>query len=240
MEIIVCKDYEEMSRKAAELSAEGLRQHPDGLLSFAGGDTPLGTVHAFADMVNKGEVDISRTHYVSLDEWVGLSNTDEGSCGLFNKQEFFAHLEKPFASRHIINGAAEDIEVERDALNAYFAEHGPLTVSVLGIGMNGHLGFNEDGVSFDLDAHIIPLSETTKSVMSKYFGEKFHPTHGISQGIRQIMAAERVILIANGAHKADIIRKAVTGPVTNSVPASVLQNHPNCYVVLDEAAAAKL
>lgn len=240
MEIIVCRDYEEMSRRAAELTAEGLRRRPDGLLSFAGGETPLGTVHAFADLVNRGEVDISRAHYTSLDEWVGLSNTDEGSCGLFNNQELLARLEKPFAACHIINGAAADMEAERDALNAYFAQYGPLTVSVLGIGMNGHLGFNEDGVSFDLDAHIVPLSETTKRVMSKYFGEKFHPTHGISQGIRQIMAAERVILIANGAHKADIIQKALTGPVTSAVPASVLQRHPNCYAVLDEAAAAKL
>lgn len=240
MEIIVCKDYEEMSRRAAELTAEGLRRRPDGLLSFAGGETPLGTVHAFADLVNRGEVDISRAHYTSLDEWVGLSNTDEGSCGLFNNQELLARLEKPFAACHIINGAAADMEAERDALNAYFAQYGPLTVSVLGIGMNGHLGFNEDGVSFDLDAHIVPLSETTKRVMSKYFGEKFHPTHGISQGIRQIMAAERVILIANGAHKADIIQKALTGPVTSAVPASVLQRHPNCYAVLDEAAAARL
>lgn len=240
MEIIVCRDYEEMSRRAAELTAEGLRRRPDGLLSFAGGETPLGTVHAFADLVNRGEVDISRAHYTSLDEWVGLSNTDGGSCGLFNSQELLARLEKPFAACHIINGAAQDIEAERDALNAYFDQYGPLTVSVLGIGMNGHLGFNEDGVSFDLDAHIVPLSEVTRRVMSKYFGEKFHPTHGISQGIRQIMAAERVILIASGAHKADIIHKALTGPVTNSVPASVLQNHPNCYVVLDEAAAAKL
>lgn len=240
MEIIVCRDYEEMSRRAAELTAEGLRRRPDGLLSFAGGETPLGTVHAFADLVNRGEVDISRAHYTSLDEWVGLSNTDEGSCGLFNNQELLARLEKPFAACHIINGAAADIEAERDALNAYFAQYGPLTVSVLGIGMNGHLGFNEDGVSFDLDAHIVPLSETTKRVMSKYFGEKFHPTHGISQGIRQIMAAERVILIANGAHKADIIQKALTGPVTSAVPASVLQRHPTCYAVLDEAAAARL
>lgn len=240
MEIIVCRDYEEMSRKAAELTAEGLRQHPDGLLSFAGGETPLGTVHAFADLVNRGEVDISRAHYTSLDEWVGLSNTDEGSCGLFNNQELLSRLQKPFAACHIINGAAADMEAERDALNTYFVKYGPLTVSVLGIGMNGHLGFNEDGVSFDLDGHIVPLSEVTKRVMSKYFGEKFHPTHGISQGIRQIMAAERVILIANGAHKADIIHEALTGPVTSSVPASVLQNHPNCYVVLDEAAAVKL
>ena len=210
------------------------------MLFRSGGETPLGTVHAFADLVNRSEVDISRAHYTSLDEWVGLSNTDGGSCGLFNSQELLARLEKPFATCHIINGAAQDIEAERDALNAYFDQYGPLTVSVLGIGMNGHLGFNEDGVSFDLDAHIVPLSEVTRRVMSKYFGEKFHPTHGISQGIRQIMAAERVILIASGAHKADIIHKALTGPVTNSVPASVLQNHPNCYVVLDEAAAAKL
>lgn len=240
MHIVVCKDYEEMSRRAAEIVAEQIKKRPDGLISFPGGDTPLGMVHVFADMVNEGKVDISRTHYVSLDEWVGLSNEDEGSCGLFNQQNLLSRLQHPFAGTHIINGAAEDIESERGALNDYISQYGPLDVSVLGIGMNGHLGFNENGVDFDLDAHIIPLSETTLKVMTKYFGEKFHPTHGISQGIRQIMAAKTVILIANGAHKAEILKKAVHGPVTNEVPASVLQNHPNCYVVADEAAAALL
>lgn len=240
MHIVVCKDYEEMSRRAAEIVAEQVKKRPDGLISFPGGDTPLGMVHVFADMVNEGKVDISRTHYVSLDEWVGLSNEDEGSCGLFNQQNLLSRLQHPFAGAHIINGAAEDIESERVALNDYISQYEPLDVSVLGIGMNGHLGFNENGVDFDLDAHIIPLSETTLKVMTKYFGEKFHPTHGISQGIRQIMAAKTVILIANGAHKAEILKKAVHGPVTNEVPASVLQNHPNCYVVADEAAAALL
>lgn len=240
MHIVVCKDYEEMSRRAAEIVAEQIKKRPDGLISFPGGDTPLGMVHVFADMVNEGKVDISRTHYVSLDEWVGLSNEDEGSCGLFNQQNLLSRLQHPFAGTHIINGAAEDIESERLALNDYISQYGPLDVSVLGIGMNGHLGFNENGVDFDLDAHIIPLSETTLKVMTKYFGEKFHPTQGISQGIRQIMAAKTVILIANGAHKAEILKKAVHGPVTNEVPASVLQNHPNCYVVADEAAAALL
>lgn len=240
MHIVVCKDYEEMSRRAAEIVAEQVKKRPDGLISFPGGDTPLGMVHVFADMVNEGKVDISRTHYVSLDEWVGLSNEDEGSCGLFNQQNLLSRLQHPFAGTHIINGAAENIESERVALNDYISQYGPLDVSVLGIGMNGHLGFNENGVDFDLDAHIIPLSETTRKVMTKYFGEKFHPTHGISQGIRQIMAAKTVILIANGAHKAEILKKAVHGPVTNEVPASVLQNHPNCYVVADEAAAALL
>lgn len=240
MHIVVCKDYEEMSRRAAEIVAEQIKKRPDGLISFPGGDTPLGMVHVFADMVNECKVDISRTHYVSLDEWVGLSNEDEGSCGLFNQQNLLSRLQHPFAGTHIINGATEDIESERVALNDYISQYGPLDVSVLGIGMNGHLGFNENGVDFDLDAHIIPLSETTRKVMTKYFGEKFHPTHGISQGIRQIMAAKTVILIANGAHKAEILKKAVHGPVTNEVPASVLQNHPNCYVVADEAAAALL
>lgn len=240
MHIVVCKDYEEMSRRAAEIVAEQIKKRPDGLISFPGGDTPLGMVHVFADMVNECKVDISRTHYVSLDEWVGLSNEDEGSCGLFNQQNLLSRLQHPFAGTHIINGAAEDIESERVALNDYISQYGPLDVSVLGIGMNGHLGFNENDVDFDLDAHIIPLSETTLKVMTKYFGEKFHPTHGISQGIRQIMAAKTVILIANGAHKAEILKKAVHGPVTNEVPASVLQNHPNCYVVADEAAAALL
>ena len=240
MHIVVCKDYEEMSRRAAEIVAEQIKKRPDGLISFPGGDTPLGMVHVFADMVNECKVDISRTHYVSLDEWVGLSNEDEGSCGLFNQQNLLSRLQHPFAGTHIINGATEDIESERVALNDYISQYGPLDVSVLGIGMNGHLGFNENGVDFDLDAHIIPLSETTRKVMTKYFGEKFHPTHGISQGIRQIMAAKTVIRIANGAHKAEILKKAVHGPVTNEVPASVLQNHPNCYVVADEAAAALL
>lgn len=240
MQVIVCKDYEEMSRKAAELAAQAVKARPDGLISFPGGDTPLGMVREFVDMVNRGQVDISRTHYVSLDEWVGLSNTDEGSCGLFNRENLLSKLNTPFTGVHIIDGAAADMEAERKALDQYIATFGPLDVSVLGIGMNGHLGFNENGVDFDLDAHIIPLSDTTLGVMSKYFGDKFHPTQGISQGIRQIMAAKTVVLIANGAHKAEILRKAVRGPVTNEVPASVLQTHPNCYVVADQAAAAQL
>ncbi|WP_298016391.1 glucosamine-6-phosphate deaminase [uncultured Dysosmobacter sp.] len=240
MNLIVCKDYEEMSRRAAELAAACIQADPTGLVSFPGGDTPLGMVHAFADLVNAGKVDISGAHYVSLDEWVGLSGLDEGSCGRFNRTELLGRLQKRFAGVHLIDGAAADIEAERAALDSYIAQYGPLTVSVLGIGMNGHLGFNEDGVDLDLNAHIIPLSETTKQVMHKYFGEKFHPEYGISQGIRQIMAAKTVILIANGSHKAEILRRALCGEVSNRVPASVLQKHPNCYVVADEAAAAKL
>ncbi len=240
MEIIVSKDYEEMSRKAAELAADSIRENPESLVSFPAGDTPLGMFHAFTDMVNAGTVDISKARYVSLDEWIGLSHQDKGSCGLFLDENLIGRLKKPFAETHIIDGAAADMENERQLLDRFIETHGPLEVSVLGIGMNGHLGFNEDGVDFELSAHIIPLSETTKQVMTKYFGDQFHPEFGLSQGISQIMAAKKVILIANGPHKAEIIGRAVKGEITNKVPASVLQSHPNCYVVVDQAAAAKL
>lgn len=240
MQVIVCKDYEEMSRRAAELAADSVRENAEALISFPAGDTPIGMVRTFADMVNADMIDISKARYVALDEWVGLSNQDMGSCGLFNMENLITRLHKPFFETYIINGAAEDIESERGKLNDFIEKHGPLDVSVLGIGLNGHLGFNEDGVDFNLNSHIIPLSETTKHMMTKYFGDKFYPEYGITQGIRQIMAAKKVILIANGAHKAEIIRSAVKGEVTNKVPASILQNHPNCYVVVDEAAAEKL
>lgn len=240
MEIIVCKDYEEMSQTAAQLVADHVLQTPETLISFPGGSTPLGMVQTFAEMVNQGQVDIGQTCYVSLDEWVGLSDQDEGSCGLFNRENLLNRIQKPFADVHLIDGAVADIETQRMALDSYISQHGPLGVSVLGIGMNGHLGFNEAGVDTDLDAHIIALDDVTKTVMTKYFGDRFHPTHGITQGLKQIMAAEKVILIVDGAHKADILYQTVHGPVTKEVPASILQNHPNCYVITDSAAAAKL
>lgn len=241
MEIKVCKDYDEMSRTAAALAADSVRQHPEGLISFPAGDTPVGMVEDFVRRVQSGEVDISGARYVSLDEWVGLTDQDPGACAYFNRKYLLEPLTAtPFASAHIINGAAKDPEAERLRLLDYLAAYGPLALSVLGVGMNGHLGFNEDGVDFEQDAIVIPLSPTTKTVMKKYFGENAHPEYGISIGVRQLMAAEKVVLIANGEKKADIMARTVKGPVTNEVPSSILQRHPNCTVVLDEAAAAGL
>lgn len=240
MQIIKVKDYNEMSEKATDFVAKGVSETPDGLISFPGGETPLGLFQEFVKRVNEGEIDISKTRYVSLDEWVGLSWQDEGSCGLFNQENLLSKLNAPFLDVKIINGVATDIEQEKEELNRYILRHGPLTVSVLGIGMNGHLGFNEAGVDFDSLGHITPLDEITKKVMVKYFGTKFVPTHGITQGIGQIMAAKLVVLMASGQQKADIILAALKGPITNKMPASILQKHPNCVVVLDEAAASKL
>lgn len=241
MEIIITENYEEMSQKAARLAAQAVQENPKGLISFPAGDTPVGMVDAFVEMANAGQVDVSAARYVSLDEWVGLGAADAGSCRKFNQDHLVGPLKKPFEDIHLIDGMAKEPEAERRALQAYLEQHGPLALSVLGVGLNGHLGFNEDGVDFEQDTILIPLAPTTLKVMHKYFAsESVNPTMGLSIGIRQLMAAKKVILIANGEKKAGIIAKTVKGPVTNSVPSSVLQNHPNCTFVLDKAAAAML
>jgi glucosamine-6-phosphate deaminase len=229
-----------MSRKAAELVSGAIPPGREVLISFPGGDTPVGMVAEFVRMVNAGETDIAKTRYVSLDEWVGLGTEDFGSCAYFNRTNLLEKLRRPFLDVHIINGAAEDIEEERKSLDRYLERYGPLTLSVLGIGLNGHLGFNEDGIDFNLNAHIVPLSETTKKVMDKYFDCRRSLEYGITQGIRQIMAAKQIILIASGEHKKTVLARAFHGPVDKGMPASVLQNHPNCFVITDKEAGAGL
>lgn len=241
METIICKDYEALSRAAAERVRDILQETPDALVSFPGGDTPLGMVREFTRMVNEGECDISRASFVMLDEWVGLNETDAGSCANFLKENLFDRLEKPFAEVFCFDGKAADLGAELAAHDAFIRAHGGLTVSVLGIGMNGHLGFNEEGVDFSLRSHKIPLSDTTKRVMSKYFGGQALPLeYGITQGVAQIMEAQHVFVIANGEKKAAIVKQAIEGPVTNAVPASVIQNHPRGCFILDEGAASAL
>ena len=240
MNLIVCKNYDEMSKKAAEVIAECISAAGEQLVSFPGGDTPLGMVNVFTEMVNKGKVDISRTRFVQLDEWVGLGEQEYGSCVKFLNDNLLNKLQYSFFDTHLINGLAADIQNECTRLNEYIEHFGPLALSVLGIGLNGHLGFNEDGVDFENNAHIIPLSETTKKVMGKYFDKEHVLEYGITQGLKQIMATKTVVLLANGAHKASILKKTFTGPVTNAVPSSILQQHKNCFVIIDTEAAKEL
>ena len=240
MKLYVCNDYEEMSRKACDLVGDYIRKNPGALVSFPGGTTPVGFIKVFVSAVNCGEVDISQARYISLDEWVGLSAEDEGSCARFNREHLLGRLEKNFADIHLINGASGEIDEERRKIDSYINLHGPLGVSVLGIGLNGHLGFNEEGVSADSRAVVVPLSPITKKVMSKYLGGRFYPEYGITQGLGQIMQAKMIVLLADGEHKAEILCRALKGRITPNIPASVLQNHPNLCVVTDKDAAKEL
>lgn len=241
MRVIVTKDYQAMSRRAAELVENYVQKEPEALISFPGGDTPVGMLKEFVALVNSGALDPSGLRFVQLDDWVGIGPEDEGSCSHFICENLLRLMSRPFAEVFTFNGAAPDVDAQLEAQDDFIRCYGPIGVEVLGIGMNGHLGFNEEGVDFSLRSHRTQLSSITKGVQKKYFGGRDLPlTEGITQGIAQIMEAKQVILLANGEKKAEIIARALTGPVSNHVPASVLQEHPHCICVLDQAAAALL
>lgn len=241
MRIIVAKDYEAMSRAAADLMETWVREAPEGLISIAGGDSPAGLVRELCRKIREGQIDPSGLKFVQLDDWVGIGPEDEGSCSHFLKKDLIGAMEKPFADVFTFDGTREDIDSQLQAQDAFIRKYGPISVQVLGIGMNGHLGFNEDGVDFSLRSHRMPLSSVTLGVQKKYFGGRDLPlTEGITMGIAQIMESRTVLVLASGEKKADIVAKAITGPVTNRLPASVLQRHPNCLYLLDEAAASRL
>ena len=241
MKVLVAKDYDAMSKATADLVEKLIKEDPDCLVSFPGGDTPVGLVKEFCARVNNGAIDPSTLKFVQLDDWVGLGPDDKGCCSNFIRDSLLTKMDKPFAEVFTFDGSKENIDEQLASQDAFIVKHGNICVEVLGIGMNGHLGFNEDGVDFSLRSHRQPLSVTTKGVQSKYFDGKDLPlTEGITQGIAQIMESKTVIVIANGEKKAEIVSKAITGPVTNQVPASVLQGHPNCYYLLDEGAAKLL
>ena len=230
MQVLVAKNYDAMSRVAADIVEHQIKAEPQALISFPGGDTPVGMLEVFCSKVNRGEIDPAELKFVQLDDWVGIGPDDAGSCSNFIREKLLKKMSKPFADAFLFDGSQSDID-----------RYGPISVEVLGIGMNGHLGFNEDGVDFSLRSHRTPLSATTKSVQRKYFsGQDLPLTEGITLGIAQIMESKTVIVIANGKKKAEIVAEAILGPVTNRVPASVLQEHPNCIYLLDDEAASLL
>lgn len=242
MKIIVADTYEDMSRAAADFSEKYIRNKPDALISFPGGNTPLKFLEYFTSDESNKTVSVSRSSFVQLDEWVGIGPEDEGSCSRFIQDKLLAKLSHQFAHTFLFNGKADNIDEQLDEQNKFVESYGPIDLSVLGIGLNGHLGFNEDGVDFSLRSHRNQLSDTTKRIQDyKYFNnKKLNLTEGITLGIAQIMEAKCVLLIANGSAKQEIVRKMITEPVSNKVPATVLKNHKNCFVILDKDAAAGL
>lgn len=241
MKILVTADYEAMSRKAEQMVEAFLQEDPRALVSFPGGDTPARLLELFVAAVQEERVDPAQLRFVQLDDWVGIGPQDAGSCSHFLRTKLLEPMGRPFGQQFLFDASRTDIDAQVAAQDAFIRRWGPIGVEVLGIGMNGHLGFNEEGVDFSLRSHRNPLSNVTRGVQKKYFGGRDLPlTEGVTQGIAQIMESRLVILLANGEKKAEIMEQALTGPVTNRVPASVLQTHPNAVCILDRAAAARL
>lgn len=203
-------------------------------LGLATGSTPL----AFYDEIRKSDLDFSDMTSVNLDEYVGLAADNYQSYHYFMQENLFRA--KSFKESFLPNGLASDLQEETRRYDQVIAEH-PIDFQILGIGHNGHIGFNEPGTSFDVTTHVVNLTEDTIKANSRFFDSIDDvPKQAISMGIQSIMQSKMIVLMAYGQGKADAIKQMIEGPVTEDLPASVLQKHPNVVVIVDEAAASAL
>ena len=203
-------------------------------LGLATGSTPL----AFYDEIRKSDLDFSDMTRVNLDEYVGLAADNDQSYHYFMQENLFRA--KSFKESFLPNGLASDLQEETRRYDQVIAEH-PIDFQILGIGHNGHIGFNEPGTSFDVTTHVVNLTEDTIKANSRFFDSIDDvPKQAISMGIQSIMQSKMIVLMAYGQGKADAIKQMIEGPVTEDLPASVLQKHPNVVVIVDEAAASAL
>ncbi|MCL1877271.1 MAG: glucosamine-6-phosphate deaminase [Defluviitaleaceae bacterium] len=235
MKVLVQKNYEELSKKAAEIIKAQLAEKPDSVFGLATGGTPGGTYEEIIRMYKAGEVDFSRATAFNLDEYYPIKKTSDQSYYYFMQKNLFDHVN--FAKTFIPNGEAADAATECAAYDEKIAAHGGIDLQILGIGGNGHIGFNEPGDEFIAATHHTPLDESTIKANARFFADVSEvPRHSLTMGIGTIMQAKKIILLASGAGKADIIQKTVRGAITPQVPASVLQLHPNVTIIADTEA----
>lgn len=233
MKVITVKNQEEGGKVAFDLIKEKIEKGAQ-VLGLATGSTPI---EFYKEMV-KSDLDLSKLISVNLDEYVGLSAENEQSYAYFMKEHLFA--KKPFKASYLPNGLAENPELEVVRYNQILADN-PVDVQILGLGRNGHIGFNEPGSSFEGVTRVVDLEPSTIAANARFFEDESQvPRQAYSMGIANILAAKTIVLMAYGSEKADAVHGMVKGPVTESLPASVLQKHPDVVVIVDEAAAEKL
>jgi glucosamine-6-phosphate isomerase len=237
MKQIIYKDYKELSVKTAEMIAEVIIKKPDALLCFPAGETSVGTFTHLIKLNKEGKISFKNCRIVGLDEWAGIGEMRSENCFSFLKKHFFDHIDYDPGKMCFFDGESSDLKKECDKTDTFIKKHGPIDMMLLGMGMNGHLGLNEPGTSFDLYSHIVNLDETTKVVGKKYFSGNVELTRGVTLGIKYVMEAKMVILQLNGTRKAEVAKQLVNSEVTEAFPASALKKHSNSFLLLDAEAA---
>ena len=240
MKIIITKDYEELSRRGARFLLDAVKANPYAVLGLATGTTPLGLyAHLVADHELYG-TSYAHVRTVNLDEYKGLPKTHEQSYAYFMRKNLFDGLDIDPANTNIENGMAVDEGAECARYDALL-EQLPRDIQLLGLGSNGHIAFNEPGTPFGNGTHVVTLAESTVKDNARLFDDISEvPRKAFTMGIRQIMQAKKILILASGANKADAVYKMVKGDVTERVPASVLQLHPDCVLIADREAASRL
>ena len=239
MRIIRAKDYDDMSRKAANIIAAQVQLKPDCVLGLATGSTPIGTYKNLVAAYEAGDLDFSEVKSYNLDEYRGLPGDHDQSYRYFMNVNLFDHVNIDKANTHVPDGLMEDYEAACAEYDAAVAAAGHQDLQLLGIGNNGHIGFNEPGDAFVKGTHCVDLTESTIQANSRLFDSIDDvPRQAYTMGIGTIMGAKMILVIANGDAKAQAVHDMCFGPVVPSCPASILQLHPNVVVVADEAALA--
>jgi glucosamine-6-phosphate isomerase len=240
MKQIIYDDYTELSVRTAEQIADIITRKPDALLCFPAGETSVGTFKHLIELNKTGKLSFKNCKIVGLDEWANIGAMKSENCFSFLKRHFFDHIDYSVENMCFFDGESSDLKHECVKTDNFIREHGPIDMILLGVGMNGHLGLNEPGTSFDLYSHIVNLDETTKIVGQKYFSGKVVLTSGVSLGIKYIMESKTVILQMAGVKKAEVAKKLVDSEISPSFPASAVKAHSNSYLLLDKDAAKYL
>ncbi len=234
MEIIKVKNSDELGQKAAEIVAETLHSKEKPVLGLATGSTPEKLYANLIEKCKAGEISFKQAITFNLDEYVGLPVDDPQSYHYYMDQHLFNGVDIKKENTHLLDGEADNLEEECRSFEKLMKESGDIDLQILGLGLNGHIGFNEPGTSFDSRTHIVDLDKSTIEANARFFESKEEvPTQALTMGISNIKEAKKILILVQGEKKADILKKVVYGDVTEEVPASVLQHHPNVVLVTD-------
>ncbi len=235
MNFIKVDSYEKLSNMSADIIASVVNGKENAVLGLATGSSPLGTYARLIEKYNSGELNFKNVTSVNLDEYVGLNEENDQSYRYFMNKNLFKHINIDIKNTYVPNGCASDLKAEGEAYDKMIEDLGGIDIQLLGIGLDGHIGFNEPDEYFTKETHLVNLDESTIEANSRFFASKDEvPKQAITMGMYSIMQAKKVLLIANGKSKKDIIEKAFFGPITPYVPASILQLHNDVTVIYSE------
>lgn len=240
MELKVVDNYNTLSATAANLLIDCVKKKPTAVLCFATGDSPKLTYQLLVEYAAKDKVDFSKCSMIGLDEWLGIPPTDSGTCHYFLHQYLFQPMGIASSQIHLFNALTTSEEGECELMNDHIAAKGGIDFMVVGVGMNGHIGFNEPGTDIDSVAHVAVLDEITRIVGKKYFQGEVPINKGITLGLKQVLQAKTLLMLANGKKKAPVIKQAVQSAISTYFPATLIRQHSNGILLIDQEAAAEL
>ena len=229
---IEVENYVEMSRLAAAIFEQQLLGKPDSVLGLATGGSPVGFYEALVNRFQQGGFTFKEAQSFNLDEYVGIAPVDSTSYHSYMERHLFSHIDLPLESRHLPDGMAENVTAECDYYEHAIVQSAGIDLQLLGIGVNGHIGFNEPGTSFQSKTHVVELADETREENAKYFPSKEDvPKHAITMGISTIMKARKIVLLAFGEHKLEAIKRLRFEGISEDFPASILKEHPHVTVL---------